>query len=284
MYHTTPNEASYEANGFEEFFDAPSHDAHQTVFSEADFESIGLPYETWANDPEWQQLAAMGIGPIEAIQLAQPEYAETAPETLTEMLREQAWEMDSYDQAEFWKAIKRAARRVAKVAAKVVKPLAVKGGMAVGTFFGGPAGAAIGAKIGGKLGGLASRGLTSLSKPGGFKKAGKYIRRNINTAQTRVRRGQSVFNNQQVNGALSQLRALLSNPQISALLGRGESYGEAFGTEMSEAAIYDVIGGILEAAGSLSDALEAAEGYGDDYESGYIETAPNRSVPHIWAD
>jgi len=239
--------------GFQDFF--ASHEDVGDI--ESQFSDIGLPFPEWANDPEWQELASMGIGPIEAVQLVSPELSETSAENIESMLREQAWEMRPEEQAEFWKRLKKKALKFARKAIRFVKPLAKAGGTAVGTFFGGPAGAAIGAKIGGALGGIATRGLTQLTQKGGARKLRQQINTGINTARTRVNNGQPVFNNQQVGSALSRLQQLLANPQIAALLGRRESYyGDNFSEELSEETLYEVVGEILDVADSLEAALD----------------------------
>lgn len=248
---------------FAEFFS--SQDDISSI--EAQFSEIGLPYAEWANDPEWQELASMGIGPIEAIILSSPELAESSHDDIYQMLREQAYEMQPEEMAEWWKKIRRG---IAKVAARVVKPLAVAGGTALGTYFGAPA---LGNKLGRALGGFASRGLTRLSKKGDAKQIRQQINRGINTARTRVSQGKPVFNQQQVSGAIAQLQQLLSNPQIAALLGQREGYyGDGAGQYISEDSLYEVVGDILDAADSLEAAL--SEGAYEESAPQYYEAAP----------
>ena len=260
-YHPNP-----EANSFSEFFgeDRPSEFA--------DLSDYGLYPDTFAGDPDWEALFAMGIDPLGAVRLAFPEMGEMDDSYIEAELQTLLSTMSEAEIESFWKWVKKSARKVAGVASRVIKPVARVAGGALGTVVGGPIGTALGQKLGGAIGGLASRGLSQVSR-GGFRgrRIFKQIRRNAQQAVNRVRRGQPIFNNQQVRGAISQIQGLLNNPQISALLGPQEIYAENFGEisgESIDAELMEIASDIIEAASILEAALEETNSaYDIAYES-----------------
>ncbi len=249
-------------SNFSEFFSELNETAYQEaddfgLIGEADFDTEFSDFqfpeyfsesgrniypENITGNADWETLAEYNVGPRELARLTLDGFESLTDPEVDEALESILHTMSDAEIESFW-------RGLARFGAKIVKPLAQWGGTALGTVIGGPVGAAVGNVAGRALGNLAQRGLSRAGRPrrrpqarrrrrvrsqGRFRgqpRSGpsrrtisQRVRRNIHQGATRIRRGQPLFNQQQMSHAVRRVQGVLASPAVQRSL--SNSYGD----------------------------------------------------------